>query len=239
MGAKGFRYRGRFYSRFLYFFMRHYLIFTCPNGSAAVSDADISDSTPRGPEYWGDLEESFKTGQNREAAQNLNGRGLITAAIILSLVIMAVAAAGMIAGSVFFIGQLSDGVPGSVAAVMIFAIFGLFFLAALIAALCNSKDCFAPYDESTTISQLNRTHRMLKAATAGTCVFAICGVGIIVVVLNAVAMKRVKQLKTVAESYWKERGLTEDELKERSLGELYTKLDKYGEFIAYTKANNK
>ena len=245
MGLNGFRYRGRFYSRFLYFFVRHYLIFTCPNGSAAVQSAEkvveteFKDNAPRGPEYWGDLEEEFKTEQNREAAQHLNSRGARIAGIILSLFSLICSTVGMIAGLIFFIDEAIKGTAGSVPAVLIFVVYGLFYLTVLIIALCNSKGCFSKFGENTTIGQLDRTMRMHKAVIAGTCLFMLFIVGIIFVVPNAISLRRIKALKNSAVTYWRAKGVSEDNLKTQTLGELYTKLDKYGEFMAYTKANNK
>lgn len=240
MGLNGYRFRGHFLSRFLFFFKRHYLVFTCRGGSAAALNEDeIRDNAPRGPEYWGDLEQKFKTEQNAEAVKSIKGRGVRIAAIILSLILIAGFAAGMLYGAIFFIGEVKRGVGGSFSALIVLSVWGLFFLTTFIIALCNAKGCFSEFNEDTTIEELNRTRRMLKALMVGTFPFALMFVGVIFVVLNALSLRHINELKNGAASYWQAKGVSDSEIKGKPLGEYYVKLDKYREYLEYTKAENK
>lgn len=81
MGKENFRFRGDFDSRFFYFFMRHYLIFTRCTEEPETDKAGISfeknhsiripRNLPKGSEYWGTLEETFKTEKNKKAAKRI------------------------------------------------------------------------------------------------------------------------------------------------------------------------
>lgn len=240
MGLNGYRFRGHFVSRFLFFFKRHYLVFTCRGDSAAALNEDvIRDNAPRGPEYWGDLEQEFKTEQNAAAAKSIKGRGVRIAAIILSLFFILEASVGTLSGAGFFIGQLFMSNGTSFIGVVAFGVMSLFFFTTFIVALCNARGCFSKFNEKTTIARLNRTRRMHIALIVGTIPFAFAGVGIIFVVLNALSLKKVKELKVAAESYWQAKGVSDSEIKGKPLGEYYVKLDKYREYLKYTKAENK
>lgn len=240
MGLKNYRYRGHFYSLFLYFFKRHYLVFTCRDDRAEeLNEEEISDKAPRGPEYWGDLEQEFKNGQNAEAVNSINGRGLRIAAIVISLFFILEAAVGTLSGAGVFIGQLAESGGTSFVAVVALGVMPLFFFATFIAALCNIRGCFAKFDERTTTGKLRRIGRLHTALIAGAIPFAFVFVGVIFIVLNALSLRKAKVLMTAAESYWRERGASDEALKTRPLGEYYVKLDKYREFLAYEKSMNK
>lgn len=237
MGLNGYRFRGHFLSRFLFFFKRHYLVFTCRGDSAAALNEDvIRDNAPRGPEYWGDLEQEFKTEQNAAAAKSIKGRGVRMSAIILSLILIAVSAAGMFFGAIYL---LRDELTINVGGIILF-VYGLFFYTPLIIALSNAKGCFSEINEDTTIEELNRTRRMLKALMVGTFPFALMFVGVIFVVLDALSLRHINELKNGATTYWQAKGVSDSEIKGKPLGEYYVKLDKYREYLAYyTKAENK
>lgn len=86
LGAEGLRCRGNFFGHFLFFFLRHYLVFSRrTDGTAPPPPAIAERKLPKGPEYWGTLPEDLRESIGARKAQRLTAGSRTALRIVFNI----------------------------------------------------------------------------------------------------------------------------------------------------------
>lgn len=223
---------------------------TAPVSEKGSERAPAVPKTPRGPEYWGDLEKGFVTKRNKKNAKEIGGG---RQALRIITVVFTAMVLGLLAEYVITVNYFN-----------VYAIFGaVAVLIAVIIAFILAKTGCGKIQEDSSLLSIKRIGKMMTVWLI--CIlleillfilffftrmseydFSISSeelamyigsvfIVFICVVMCLVARHRIRGFYKDAKKYHLSRGVPKSKLKKQPLGEFYIKLDKYNEYRRYQK----